>query len=133
MTQSLSNICSVWAYHEIVADGTVGKHQAMYLQEFSSGEPLTHKQVVKLIEEDFSIDVPCYGGRIRELEEMGFIEKHDIVVCEFTHKKVNRWIFTGRRTPLPKEKIEITCPHCEGVGKIKKEVYKDTSMQKELF
>ena len=123
------DICSVWAYDEIKESGYLGKRQAQYLFIFSREmRPLTHKQATKLAESEFSIRLPERNGRIAELEEMGFLRKHDVVVCEVTNHKVNRWMFTGRKTPFESDMVMMPCPHCEGIGQIKQKFYiKDES------
>ena len=107
-----TDICSVWAYEEIKESGYIGKAQAMYMSVFcgSTRLPLTHLQATKLVEKRFFVKMPERNGRVAELEEKGFLEKFDHVVCEFTGKTVNRWQWTGRTNPLPQrvEKFDVS-------------------------
>ena len=132
----MTDICSILSYHDIKRSGYLGEKQAMYLSVFSyDGLPLTHRQATREVLDLFKVILPERNGRIAELEAMGFIKKHDIVVCNYSHKKVNRWIWTGRRKPLPKREERIPCPHCDGRGTISKEVYYEPENfeQKRLF
>jgi len=120
----MTDICSVWAYEEIKKSGYVGKNQARYLFIFASYKyPLTHYEATKKVEEAFYCEMPERNGRIAELEAAGFIEKVDIVICQKSNKSVNRWKYTGRKTPLPTKEVWGTCEHCNGSGNVKKTIY----------
>lgn len=131
-----TDICSKLSYDEIKESGYMGKNQARYLYIFvNTNIALTHKQATLEVENTFDVKMPERNGRIAELEEMGFLKKVDIVVCEFTNKKVNRWKWTGRTEPLPSREEWVCCDKCEGKGKLKKKVYYQPELteQKELF
>jgi hypothetical protein len=133
--------CSIWSYEEIVESGRLAQLHGMYLSLFSEqlNNPLTVNQVVRLFADKFK-EYPYkthhgLGSRISELEQMGFLKKFDLVKCEYTHKTVNRWIYTGRRYKKKKISIKVPCPYCEGKGEVQKEIYVDDEPkeQKELF
>ena len=120
----MTNICTIWSYDEIKKSEYLGEKQSEYLFVFtSSASPLTHHQASMLVENHFCHAVPERNGRIAELEAMGFIDKVDIVTCEKSGKKVNRWEYTGRRKPLDKIRVKCKCPYCKGTGEVVKEEY----------
>lgn len=120
----MADICSRIAFDEITNNGYVGKRQAQYLWVFMGSQvPLTHIQATKKAQSLYGIKLPERNGRIAELEEMGFLEKVDTVVCEFTHHLVNRWKWTGRTKPFVSSQEIITCHHCGGSGKLVRKVY----------
>jgi len=120
-----TDICSIWAYHEIIDSGYMGEKQSMYLAVFSENPDrnFTHKQAVREIYTQFGVRVPVYDGRITELEKKGFLKKDAIIKCEFTRKKVNAWIYTGRRSPKEYEMVTKCCPKCKGFGMISEKEY----------
>ncbi len=130
--------CSRWAYKEIMASGYVGRIQGLYLSVFvDAGEPLTAKQAVLQVVERMGLSALGkddkwaqhrnshleWTPRLSELEQMGFIQKYDIVECEITGKRVNRWIYTGSRKPLPFHIVDKSCPRCKGHGFVKVKEY----------
>jgi hypothetical protein len=126
----MTDICSIWAYDDIKLSGYVGKRQAQYLHVFTlSSLPLTHREASQLVNKVFSLKVPERNGRIRELEDMGFIEKVDHVICEHTKKTVNRWRYTGRKIPLIDFEKECVCDKCGGTGKVKVKVFRESSTE----
>jgi len=134
----MRDICSKWAYDEIVESGYVSKRQAMFLDVLSCSEaPLTANQIVKQIavrfEKRFSIS--GIGSRLSELETKGFIKKQGKTVCEQTNKRVNQYVFTGRKAPFPKKMMRKECSCCEGKGFTFKEEFYDPidPKQPELF
>lgn len=115
---------SAKAYDELKSSGELGKSQAMYLVVFmSTGAPLSHLQATHYVEQMFGKKMPARNGRIAELEERGFIRKHDVEECPVTKKSVNRWIWTGRTTPLESKDEWRECRHCEGKGGKVERVY----------
>ena len=98
-----TDLCSRWAYSEIIESGYVGKRQGQYLFIFSRENlPMTHREVSALVNKEFNLIVPERNGRVAELEAMGFIRKYDKVRCSYTRKFVNRWVWTGVTQPAPK-------------------------------
>lgn len=127
-----TDICSIWAYDDIKASGYVGRRQAQYIHVFSiSSVPLTHREASAIVNKTFGLKVPERNGRIRELEDMGFIEKVDQVICPATKKTVNRWRYTGRKVPLKASEEICVCDKCDGSGKIRVKVYKDSSTEEQ--
>lgn len=126
----MTNICSVWAYHEILESGKLARLHGMYLAVFSeASKPLTMNQSIERFKIKFK-DLPYktnhgMGSRISELTDMGFLEKFDMVKCEHTLKTVNRWVYTGRKQPKEKIYEFVCCPRCNGLGKLTKAIYKD--------
>jgi hypothetical protein len=127
----MADICSIWAYNDIVDSGKVGKLQAMYLSIFSEcNTPLTVNQFIIKYKEVFG-ERPYkthhgMGSRISELCDMGFLNMFDKVKCEFTGKTVNRWIYSGRTEPFDSEMITQICSSCFGSGHVTKKTYKRT-------
>jgi len=123
----MTDICSVWAYQDITESGYVGERQGMFLSILVEAYPsaLTGKQIVSQVERKFGAYFSKFGlgSRLAELTEMGFIKKHDKVVCEHTHQTVNRWVYTGSKFPRRKEVVSRECPHCGGCGVQTKEEY----------
>lgn len=119
--------CSVWSYNEIKESGYVGKRQAQYLFIFvsQSPEPLTHRQASDFVNRHFGLNVPQRNGRIAELEQMGFLEKFDTVVCPATLKRVNRWVFSGQRRAKTYYWRKVECKCCKGSGQVFQKVYQD--------
>lgn len=127
--------CSAWVYQEIVASGYVGKMQGLFLSVFvDAAEPLTAKQAVLQVVERLGPSKNQkweqhrnshleWTPRLAELEQRGFLRKYDIVVCDITGKRVNRWIYTGRREPLSHTIVEKSCSRCKGTGTVKVKEY----------
>ena len=115
---------SALALTEIRKSGEIGQSQAMYYYIFSAyspyhnglAQPLTHLQATDLVNEFFGKKMPARNGRIAELEKLGFLKKHDVVRCAKTNKMVNRWVYTGRTTPITTESVREKCSHCDGKG-----------------
>ncbi len=136
-----TDICSVWAYDEIVKSGLVGRLQAMYLSIFVSvyPRPLTVHQVIEIFSERFAKEPykthHGLGSRITELTQLGFLRKQDRVVCEMSKKQVNRWLWTERRTPLSYKIEWVACRVCDGKGGKLRKVYYDEAAtgQGDLF
>lgn len=128
----MTDICSIWSYQEILDDGYLGKKQARVLSIFTESypKPLTATDVVKLIGRGVSENT---RNRITELEQMGFLDKFDIIQCPNTRKKVNRWIFSGRKNPRVKRIVCIDCPRCKGAGEIDIRIYVKEESQMEIF
>lgn len=118
----MTDFCSLWSYDEIVRSGYIGEKQARILEIYTRAPitPYTATQIVKVMGRGVSENV---RNRVTELEQMGFLKKHDVVECEFTHRPVNRWIYTGRRRPLEYKDEWATCDRCEGKGGYLKRVY----------
>lgn len=129
------DICSVWAYCEIKDSGYVGLRQSQYLYIFANASgPMTHREATEATQNEFMIRLPERNGRIAELEEMGFLEKVDMIECPITKKTVNRWGYTGRKRPLPKETVQVECEKCCGKGYYNKDIYvKQEEKQMDLF
>lgn len=128
--------CSKMSYDDIRRSGYVGRNQARYLSVFvDSIIPMTHREATESVSTFFGVRQPARNGRIAELEQMGFITKHDTTVCAFTHKRVNRWVWTGRTKPLPSRDEWTVCPHCNGEGGYVDRVYYKgaPSPQEDLF
>jgi len=126
----MTDKCSVASLLEIKKSGYLGKKQEQYVSVFiNSLVPLTHREATNLVEIKFNIKLPERNGRIAELEEMGFLEKVDVVICDFTKKRVNRWRYTGRTDPLDFSMEWRECKHCEGKGgkitKVYHKLYKE--------
>ena len=125
--------CSIKSYDQIKKSGYIGKQCAKYLYIFMYNKgPLTHREATNIVKCFFKIDPPDRNGRISELEDMGFLKKHDTVTCEYTHKTVNRWVWTGRTEPLPKRAIRKACDCCEGKGFVYKDEYYQPQGQMEF-
>ena len=120
------DICSIWAYHEIVDSGWLRGRLAMYLSVFSAGTPLTARQATNAVRDKFGKGFECssFVARCSDLEDMGFLKKDGRVQCEFTKKTVNKWKYTGLKVPLPKETITVMCNCCKGKGFIERETYR---------
>lgn len=115
----MTDICSIWAYHDIVESGFVGERQAQYLSVFvEENRPLTSDEAAELIKKKFGIGISGSGrgSRLSELEEKGFIIKIDKVKSPHTNHQVNRWKWTGRKQPFEKKLVNIKCPYCQGKG-----------------
>lgn len=113
----MADRCSVLSFEELKKSGQLGKAQAMYLQIFMECRAaLTHKNATWMVNDAFSSKMPARNGRIAELEQLGFLKKHDTVIDRETKKRVNRWIWTGRTTPFESKPEWIECSHCEGKG-----------------
>lgn len=122
----MTNICSVWAYNDIVASGFTGKRQGQHLYIFArERRPLTHREVTELVKDEFRIWIDQRGSRVSELEQCGLIRKVDKIKCPVTNMTVNRWQWTGRRVPLESKEAEVKCDKCHGTGKIEVIAYYD--------
>ena len=124
----MTDSCSILSYDQIKKSGYIGKMQSKYLYVFmyahKRGEaPMTHREATNSIKCIFKINPPDRNGRISELEQMGFLKKHDTVKCENTGKTVNRWVWTGRTQPLPKRRVRKQCTCCEGKGFVYEDEY----------
>ena len=119
----MTDVCSVWAYEEIIRSGYLGKRQAVVLEFFIQAKrPMTATQAV----ENFGRTVSeTTRTRISELTHMGFLRKIEHSECELTGKIVNKWVYTGRRAPKPKRLSRVTCLKCAGTGVVETEVYYD--------
>lgn len=126
----MTDICSIWAYHDILESGKVSRLHGMYLSVFSeNNEPLTMNQAIIKFKEKFK-DFPYkthhgMGSRISELTDKGFLKKFDMVRCDLTRKTVNRWIYTGKRESKRKIVVKMVCSHCKGCGSVDKVFYAD--------
>lgn len=118
---------SALALEELKTSGKIGNAQAMYLSIYADGvlvqggpvvlrRALSHFDATLGVKNVFGVEMPARNGRIAELEAMGFLKKHDVVRCPKTKKMVNRWIWTGRTTPLATENVRERCAHCDGKG-----------------
>jgi len=118
------DICSIWAYQEIVDSGYLGDKQAEVMAEFTS-DPTSHTAseiVIKLKKQGrLSENI---RNRITELTKMGYLEKLDKIKCPYTDKIVNRWKWTGKKDKASKELVLKTCPLCNGAGQITSNEYK---------
>jgi len=129
----------VWAYHEIVESGMVGRLQAMYLSVFVDAYPApqTVNQIIDRFAARFHHEPYTthhgFGSRISELTEMGFLRKVDQVKCEQSQKIVNRWVWTERTAPLASREESVSCEKCCGTGQRVKKIYYDPNAQPELF
>ena len=121
------------SHQEEQKSGRIGQAQQIFLNVFREFGPLTARQAIVIIEDSKGIRYQQRCGRIAELENMGLLEKHDVVTDEASGKKVNRWISTGRTTPLPMVCKWTECLHCEGKGGAFKSVYVRESGQMEMF
>jgi len=134
-----TDICSIWAYDDLKESGALGRLQKDYLYVFVQAYPeaLSTDQLVSRFREIHNrapYRSNCgLGSRITELTTMGFLEKVDQITSDITKKTVNRWKWTGRKTPLPKRIETCTCPHCNGSGSITKEVYYDPVEKQQTF
>lgn len=113
--------CSVWAYEDIKETGRLGRLQGMFLAVYCAAQrPLTAYQAFQEFKKIFGEypqkSLHGMGSRITELEAFGFLEKIGVVQCEYTHKKVNQWRYTGRKTPKIKSIKRVCCPRCNGKG-----------------
>ena len=127
----MSDICSIWAYEDIVTSGWLGDKQARVLAIFTRNpeKEFTASEIKRgLIIKSMSETV---RNRITELNDMGFLEKVSIVFDEITEKHVNTWRWTGRKIPLPKSSIELCCPRCKGSGKITRVIYGEYDRSKD--
>jgi len=130
----MTDICSIWAYHEIRESGLLGKRQAQFIFIFvRERRALTVREVVTMIDREFgeTFSLNGIGSRISELTDMGYLEKYDHVLEN--GKRVNRWIWTGAKRPFPKRIVAKQCSRCEGIGTIRVEEYYDPEPQGELF
>lgn len=126
---------SRWSYEEIKKSGYLGKHQAMYLAIFTDPfyGAMTHKQATMVVNKFFNVRMPERNGRISELSDMGYLKVVDTKECEFTHKIVQVWKWTGRKIPKVKVLRLYRCEHCDGRGSYMKEVWEEQAAQKDLF
>lgn len=128
------DICSIWAYEDIMKTKYLGQMQAKFLSVLSDAYPkaLTAKEIVTEVEKKFGEKFSKYGlgSRITELTQKGFLVKYDQVVCPESGQKVNRWIYTGNRIPLPYKKEEVCCSKCKGTGIIIKKIYEKLQKDK---
>lgn len=125
-----TDICSIWAYHEIMDSGLLGERQAIVLSIFSEhpDTPLTATQVVSMIHrgdnyKTSELESSTLRNRIAELRHMGFVRNVDKAKCQLSGKTVNRWQYTGRKIPLTKSIQTICCPKCDGRGEVEATVY----------
>lgn len=133
-----TDVCSIASYKELMKTGNLGRLQAMFLDIFirSYPEPLTAWQATRRVEDLYGtgFSINGIGSRLSELGKMGFLDKHDRARCTHTQKIVNRWIYTGRKSPKEKIIRKCCCDKCEGRGFVMEEVYIDTDMnEKRLF
>ena len=122
----MTDVCSAWAYHDILQSGYLGERQSMYLAVFAeSPDPLTAWEATQEIEARFGkgFSKNGIGSRLSELVDMGFLSKHDKVHCPNTQQTVNRWRYTGTKRPKTKRWVSRACPHCNGSGAQTKEEY----------
>lgn len=113
--------------------GRIGQAQKHFWDIFKEYGPLTSREAVKLIETQKGIKYQQRCGRIAELQNMGLIERHSVVVDEVTKKRVNTWICTGRTTPLPCSFTWVECKYCEGHGgKYKRAYIHESGTEKQL-
>lgn len=103
--------------------GRIGHAQQIFLETFREYGPLTARQVIAIIEQTKGVRYQQRCGRIAEIENMGLIEKYDVVVDEVSGKRVNRWIATDRTSPLPLVCKWVPCQHCQEKGGEFKSVY----------
>ena len=122
-----TDICSIWAYEEIISSGYLGDKQSKVLKIFSENYPkeYTASEIVAKLGRGLS---ETTRNRITELCHMGFLRKKRKVYCSIAMQRgikrlVNSFQYTGRKYPFPKIETEIECPKCGGTGKIKKEIY----------
>lgn len=133
----MTDICSVWAYHEIVGSGRVGKLQAQVLSIFSEAYPRA-VYANELLEEmrkrfDPSVMQHSVAPRISELVHMGLLEAKGMKESEITNKTVNVWAWTGNKNPKIKMMRLCRCKHCDGRGSLMKQVWDFPEPQKDLF
>jgi hypothetical protein len=125
-----TDICSKLSYDEIIESGYLGKRQALVLSIFSEKEGRhTATEIVKILGRGVSENV---RNRITELEQMGFLIKSGIIECQYTHRQVNSFKWTGRTKPLPSREENVICECCHGKGTVIKKVYYDEP-KKDLF
>jgi len=133
----MTNMCSAWAYEEIIQSGSLSERLAMYLSVFVDAHPesMTAREATEMVKEKFGFDFPVssYVARCSDLSNMGFLKAVDIVRCEISGKRVNKWAYTGRRAPYNSEVMEVECPNCKGRGMVEKKVYLPESTQMDLF
>lgn len=121
-----TDICSIWAYHDMLDSGYISRREAEVLNAFSNisyMKPLTGLEVTQIIGREI-LSSETTRSRISALTRKGFLKKHDIVLCPQTHRHVNRWIYTGRKKPFDRVKECITCPRCKGAGTVEVNAYK---------
>ena len=119
----MQNNCSSASHQEEQKSGRIGQAQQIFWETFREHGPLTARQAIKVIFQERGVVYQQRCGRIAELQNMGLIERHSVVVDEVTKKRVNTWICTGRTTPFPVACKWTECKHCEGRGGQFKSVY----------
>lgn len=127
----MTDLCSIWAYEEIINSGYLGKKQSKVLSIFTSNptQKYTATQIVEIIGRGVS---ETTRNRITELEQMGFLEKDGVVVCETTNRIVNLFKWSGRRNPFKKSIETFECHRCKGTGKMEKAIWREFTRE-DLF
>ena len=121
------DICSLKAYEEIVSNGTLGRLQESVMKVFLDRYPeeLTATDVVRTLGRGVSENI---RNRVTELHKNGFLKNAGKTYCSYAESKgkkrlVNKYVWSGRIKPYRKEITTYTCPICNGIGSITKEVF----------
>ena len=122
----MSDIHSLWSFEEIRRSKYVGKLQAEILSLFTENptKSFMSDEIVDHLRRRFrpKLEKQPVSPRFAELEKIGFIEKAPDRLNPETNMTVNCWKWTGRKTPLPVRTEWMECLHCNGKGKVMKEV-----------
>jgi t-SNARE complex subunit (syntaxin) len=104
------------SFQEEKESGRISQSHKDYIEAFKEYGPMTSREAREEVHRRTGRMYPPRNGRISELEQMGFIERHSVVMDQVTNKRVNTWRATNRTTPLPCQFKWVECKYCEGHG-----------------